>query len=665
MNVLQSPRNCPPRKRTQSFKSAKLALSMLPILAVIALSGCASTQNSTTTSKSGGVVTYAETPAQPPNYIFPLTGPDYFSTNNISQFSQILYLPLYWFGTNGEPTLNESLSLAAPPVFSDNNTVVSVSMKHWLWSNGTPVTSRDVVFWLNLLSAVTDPKAPAVGSSNSPGPGWGAAVTGEFPENVVSYAATGTYSFKLKLNASYNPTWFTYNQLSQITPIPQASWDRLSLSGAVGNYDASAAVRESLPGTSPAQYVPTHPGTATTGALGVAQFLNLQSQQLSTYSTSPLWSIVDGSFKLAQFTSGGYVKLVPNKAYSGNPKPEIAAFEELPFTSDTAEFNALKSGSLTIGYIPAQDLGERTALERSGNYKFSPWNVFGVDYTSINFTNPTVSPLFDQLYFRQALQDLVDQPQYIKEFWGGIGQPDNGLVPEYPPNNPDESPLEAHGQVYPFSPATAVSLLKANGWKVLPGGNSFCANPGTGAGQCGAGISKGETARLTELYLTGSVPLADEMEAWQSALVRYAGIQLVLSTSSFAGVIGTAYNGCTFATPCRGWDFVDWGAPLELTYAPNYFPTGDEQVATGAASNAGYYSSREMDSLIRATEQEPTRGSEISALFRYENYVARQLPLIFLPSGPSQLTMYKSNLDGVTPQGIFAEIYPQDYVYAK
>jgi peptide/nickel transport system substrate-binding protein len=125
--------------------------------------------------------------------------------------------------------------------------------------------------------------------------------------------------------------------------LPQQSWDLLSSSGTVGNYDASAETRSPVPNTSPVQHVPTNPGTASTGALGVAQFLNTQSQDLSTYATNPLWQVVNGPFKLSQFTTGGFVNMVPNKNYSGSPKPTISAFEELPYTSDTAEFDQLRS----------------------------------------------------------------------------------------------------------------------------------------------------------------------------------------------------------------------------------------------------------------------------------------------------------------------------------
>ena len=323
----------------------------LLVVGALLLAACGA--STATRPQSGGVVTFAEAPSAPPNYILPMESSTYFSVNNTNQFMQLMYLPLYWYGQKGEPVLNPSLSVARPPVFSDHNTVVNITLKHWRWSNGTPITARDVIFWMNLLSAVTDPKAPSVGSSSAPGPGWGGAVPGAFPANLVSYEVTGTYSLQFKLNSSYNPTWFTYNELSQIYPLPQASWDKLSSGGAVGNYDTSAVARVPVAGTTPTQYQPADPGTATSGALAVAQYLNLQSQDLATYQTNPLWQVVDGPFRLTQFTSSGFVKMVPNKNYSGPAKPTISAFEELPFTSDAAEFNDLHNGSLTIGYIPA------------------------------------------------------------------------------------------------------------------------------------------------------------------------------------------------------------------------------------------------------------------------------------------------------------------------
>jgi peptide/nickel transport system substrate-binding protein len=634
----------------------------LGVIAGLLLLGLGSATQAAQAS-TGGTVTYAEQPGAAPTYIFPLQGPDYFNYQDIGQFSNLLYLPLYSFGSSGEPVLNKSLSLASAPVLSDNNTVATITLKHWVWSNGQPVDAADVIFWMNLLSAATDPNAPVVSSSSSaPGPAYGGAVPGGFPENVVSYQATGTYTVVFKMNASYNATWLLFNEFSQITPIPQASWDELSAAGPIGDYDASAQVRTALPGAAPVSYVPSNPGTASSGALGVAQFLNVQSQTLSTYTTNPLWKVVDGPFRLTGYTTDGFVKMVPNASYSGSPKPSIAAFEELPFTSEAAEFDALRSGSLTIGYLPPEDTSQKASLERSDHYSYSPWNIAGINYIAYNFTNPKTGPVLSQLYFRQALQYLIDQPQYIKRFLGGVGNVENGPVPAYPTNSPYLSPLLAHGQVYPFDPAKAVTLLKAHGWKVKPGGASVCSKPGSGSGECGAGVKGGQQASFSLLYGSGSAALTGIVDTMQSTMKLKAGIDLNVRAVPLSQVSAVTYNGCSPSTPCTNWDLTIASTYASWTFEPDYLPTGEEPFETGSGSNLSDYSNQTNDANILATNTAATETAEIHALFTYENYLARQLPRGWMPDIPAQLTLYKSDLKGLAPQNPFQQLNPQYYV---
>ena len=632
-------------------------LGALAALAVL-VTGCSGGATSSHTGAEPKVVTWAEGPASTPNYIFPMESGPVFSTTNDVQFSQLMYLPLYWFGNNGEPLLNQALSVANPPKFSDGNRTATITLKHWQWSNGKPITARDVIFWLNLMSAATDPNTPTIGTSSSPGPGWGAQVPGGFPQNIVTYKQIGTYSLQLQLNSSYNPTWYLYNELSQVFPIPQAAWDKLSLSGTVGNYDQTAAARTTLPATTPPSYVPERPGTANSGALGVAQFLNEQSQTLATYTTSPLWQVVDGPFRLSQFTAAGFVKLVPNKAYSGTPKPKIAAFEELPFTSDFAEFNAVVAGAVSIGYIPPEDLGRLHQLEANG-YRFSPWYDFGISFMRYNFTNPTNGPIFRQLYFRQAFQSLVDQPEYIKQFLGGYGSQTVGPVPEYPKSDPNLSTLVKSGAVYPYSPSHAVALLSSHGWNVKPGGVTTCVHPGAAQNECGAGVKAGQALDFAVLYASGTPAVASEMEALQSTAAQDAGISLSLSSAPFPQVQAIMHGHCTFATPCSDWTIANNGGGW--VYGPDYLPTGGELFALGSGPNLEYYDSSTNQANIELTHTAATTAAETAALQRYENYLATQLPVVWLPTAPFRLTVYKKNLANVVPQGILAEIYPQFY----
>ena len=178
-------------------------------------------------ASSGATATYAEPPGTTPNYILPLLTGAYYSVANIEQFQRLSYRSLFWIGDKGEPVVNPVLSLANSPTYSPNDTVVNITLRKYNWSDGTPVTSRDVTFWINLLEA--NKKNIAF------------YIPGEFPDNLKSFKATGPESVQLTLTGAVNPTWFTYDQLSQITPIPQQTWDRTSASGAIGNYDQTPA----------------------------------------------------------------------------------------------------------------------------------------------------------------------------------------------------------------------------------------------------------------------------------------------------------------------------------------------------------------------------------------------------------------------------------------
>ncbi len=115
-----------------------------------------------------------------PNYIFPFQPIQFFSVTNIAQFQYLMYRPLFWFGTGSQPTLNESLSIGNSPKYSGGNTVVSVSLKNYKWSNGESVTAQDVVFWMNVLK---------VEKLN-----WAAYSHGTPPDDVKSVTTSGNTS---------------------------------------------------------------------------------------------------------------------------------------------------------------------------------------------------------------------------------------------------------------------------------------------------------------------------------------------------------------------------------------------------------------------------------------------------------------------------------------
>jgi peptide/nickel transport system substrate-binding protein len=596
------------------------AVAATGLLATACVSSPSSSGNGGNPAKgtpvSGGTASFAENPASgAADYIFPMVSLAYDTPTNL-QLQYLMWRPLYWFGQGTSPTMNPQLSLADPPVYSHGDTVVTIHLKSYLWSDGQPVSSRDVLFWINLLRA---------NSAN-----WALSLPGGFPANVTSATADGPSTIRLALAHRFNPQWFTQTQLTQIFPIPQHAWDKTSAAGKVGNYDQS-----------------------TSGAVAVYKFLDAQSKNISTYTTNPLWKVVDGPWKLSVFRSDGYAQFVPNPRYSGSPKPRISTFVMEPFTSEDAEFNVLRSGGLSYGYVPINDLSQESVLRAAG-YQIVSWPSWSISYIVLNFNNPTVGPMLRQLYIRQAMQDLIDQHGYIHAFLKGNGVPTNGPVPAQPPSAFSSPQLE-HG-FYSYAPAKAVQLLRSHGWAVHPNGTSTCAKPGTGAGQCGAGIKAGAPLSFNLEYLSGVTYLSQEMQTFKSALLQ-AGIQLNLGEGSETQVVSTA-SACKPGPSCS-WEMVQWGSPSWIW--PSAFPSGEAIFATGAGVNAGSYSDKTNDANIAAVET----STSPTAFYNYENYLARQLPDLWLPNTYNQVSAIKDNLSGASHQSPLLFVNPELWAFTK
>jgi peptide/nickel transport system substrate-binding protein len=641
-----------------------VALAAL-LMAACGSSGGGSANSTTTTTKPpanqlqpGGLATWAEPPSTPPNYIFPINS-CCFSVANLSDFQSLMFRPLYWFGTGNQPTLNEQLSLAYQPTYEQNNTVAVVNLKqNYMWSNGEHVDAKDVVFFMNMLQVVKTVD-------------WGAYAPGYFPDNVKSVKATGQYQVTFDLTSSFSPTWFTYNELSQITPMPMA-WDITKTGGAASSGGCSAADFTSIKTTSSKSQPVIPQGPGATACWNVYNYLaNSKTGQAATpatYATNPLWQVVDGPWKLKSLsTTTGNAVFVPNSAYSGPVKPALAEFEEVGFTSDTAEYQALRSGSsIDVGYIPPQDIPPNTgnpltagpnASALSGRYTLDPVYYFQVNYFPMNFQNPTVGKIFQQQYIRQALQLMIDQNTYIKTLDAGYGVPTSGVVPTTPPTYASQQEL---GQPYAFNPTKAKQLLTSNGWTEV-GGVDTC----TGGSCAAAGLS-GKKLQWTLDYATGITTftnqVTDMVNAWHSI-----GIDVTPKGETFSTVISTAAVNC-FATGDCSWQMADWGGGW--VFAPDYLPTGEEifdgkpgcsSPSDLAVSNAGSYCDAKNHANILAT----TKSSSLSVLYTYENYLSQQLPVLFQPLAASALTEIINHLYGVTPQNVFGTVNPENWEWQK
>jgi peptide/nickel transport system substrate-binding protein len=565
------------------------------------------------------------------SYPFPFmagNSAQYDSVYNVNDFQFQLYRPLYWFGTGANPYPNPDLSLATPPTYRGH--LVTIRLKqNYKWSNGEPVDAQDVVFWMNMMAA-----------EGQNGVFWSPK---GLPNDVTSVRAASKYVVTMVITTpQFSESWFTNNMLSEITPMPVA-WDRT----AAGPSDCATKVSD---------------------CVAVYNYLDSQAtKKATTFASSPIWSVVDGPWKIQSLDSQGRLTLTYNTKYGGPVAAHhITTFIELPFTSEQAEYNVLQdpNGSQTIdvGYLPTVDAPVPPAGANVGanpsslpNYQLTALYPWQLSYFPYNFNNNTgQAAIFKQLYFRQAFQSLVDQEGVIAGPLHGYGKATIGPVGSYPVTKYLSPQLQQAGDKWPLNITKAKGLLKNNGWQVGTNGLETCIRPGTAKGDCGAKIALGTQMKFTLMYATG----IDWMESAVrdlSSNASLAGIQVKGEAQSFGDVVKAVFGGGN-----SSWQMAQWG---EWTFAPDYLPTGDTLFESLAPNNGGAYSDAKNDKLILDTLHARTPADFDTAMYNWQNYLAGQLPVVYEPDAPTLLETIKGLDIGV--QNSALDITPEQWAYRQ
>jgi peptide/nickel transport system substrate-binding protein len=561
-----------------------------------------------------GTVTVAAPPATEANWIMPLiTGADN-SVYTVLSFDYQMFRPLYWTVKGVVPVLDPPLSLADTPVYSNGDTKVSITLKsNYKWSDGQPITSKDILFWYDLMKAAVK-LSPANWAPFTPGLG--------LPDEVASVSTPSASTIVFTLKKAVNPSWFTLDQLGTIQPMPSHAWAKASASG------------------------PTLDFTSPANATKIYNFLAAGSKQLSTYATNPLWQVVDGPYKLTSFNStNGAFTMSPNGSYGGPHSKTVPKLSLVPFTSDAAEVNAVKAGTVDVGYMPLTNFNQIPSVEASGYNAFG-YPDFGWTYAAYNFKDATgdFNHIIGQLYIRQALAHLENEPGYIKAFMFGAGGQAFGPVPSIPKS--PYAPSNALTNPFPFSVAAAVSLLKSHGWTVTPGGTDVCAKAGTAAGDCGAGIPAGTKLSFPLVYGTSPAIIGEQVTNWASEAAK-AGIQIHLTSSNFNFIVQN-YNNPAVPKNANKWAIEDFGGFTNSTY-----PTTFGVFNSTGSSNLGSYSDPKADALIQAS----ITSSDPNAVKAEAAYLTQQQPGLFQPNPSSPngaVSVWKKTLSG--PPDAFANL---------
>ena len=567
-------------------------------------------------STASNTITFAEGAGAAPNYIFPYLGCQYFSVATLSQFQELTYRPVYWFGTPGSSAVDYSLSPAKAPVFSNNDKTITIDMKGWKFADGQTVNAESLMFFLNMYKA--DPTSYCGYNK-----GYG------IPDQVASASGSGN-TVTIKFKTSVNPNWILYNYLAELTPMPN-TWDITA------------------PGKTSTCASGVYGSAATdTACKAVEKYLDGQAATMTDFSDTLWTSGADGPWKLTKMDDLGNATFIPNPTYSGPVKAQkgIDFVKEDAFTTENAEETALRGGSITIGTVDPTELTSNAPgplktgpnwSAISSNYTLATGSTWAFNYAPFNFsTKDPKHAIVSQLYIRQALQEAVDQTAILQKVDKGYGVPIDSPLP---PNTPESvsglaKALEPVPNPYPFNLSSAKKLLTSHGWKLV-GGVDACESPGTGASDCGAGIPKGDTLNLSILWASGTPALDDTFNAevadWDSIGFKFAHTEATFNDVIADCEAGTKYELCSWG---GGW-----------SYAPDYYPSGETLFAPGGGFNVGGYSNATETADITAT----TSGT--ASLKAYAEYTAKELPVLFQPQADPTIE-YSNKLSAIKVNGI-------------
>ncbi len=399
------------------MKSRIALVGAMAAALAVAAAGCGSSSNNSSAGTSnlkpqhGGTIVFALPPQTNINWYIPVVNSGYDSLYNF-QLINSLYKPLIWI--NNQYGINWKSSVASKITYNTSGTVYHVFMNpKWKWSNGQPVTTKDVLFTWNVIQATSAKNAP------SPWP-WVGAGSGDMPNGVKSVVANSKYEFTVTLKQPANQEWYIYNGLSALSPMPSAAWNK-------------------------------YPNNITQ-----------EIKYLGQNGTNPHFdTVVDGAYKLQSATSSQSWTIVPNPSFPGQKAHAKIVFAYQG--SNASEFAALKTGTVQVGYVDLSEWGARGELTGDNLFTNYPFDYQDIELNMHSNAQGGLGPVFNQLYVRQALEMAINQNAINKAVYHGVGPAQYGPIPTVPKTIYLDPKLTK--PIYAYNLKKAKALLTSHGWK--------------------------------------------------------------------------------------------------------------------------------------------------------------------------------------------------------
>ena len=325
-----------------------------------------------------------------------------------------------------------------------------------------------------------------------------------------------------ELNAAYNPIWYTYNELSQITPLPLA-WDRTSLSAPA----PWAGIDTDLPDTTPAGSksrlrLPERPG---------------QGRRRATHrARSGRWSTGPGSSLRPHAPTGGDLRPQPAR-FPDRTSPAWQSSSSFPSRARRQSSRcfaparrpavpARSSGDqISVGYVPDNDVPQSGSAPlaglSAGRLVPLPVRLLRAELQQPDRRAdpaPAVLPPGLPASRRPAGLD----PRLLRRARGSHLRP-GAREPAQPVRR-----RQRLGEPVPVQHPRGRKLLAGHGWKVDRERRSRPAPvPARAPGECGKGIRAGEGLNFTLMYPSG-LPYTDGSMVDLQSVAKQVGIEISL-----------------------------------------------------------------------------------------------------------------------------------------